>query len=246
MRTVRGPLSLLDFRRKVDAIPEPTVRYAVKLLYLTAGRVNELCGRGPAEKGSVTTWTNQKGEKRAGRAGVTRPLCPTRERVTVEEYEDAAHGKVQALRLTLPVLKRREEVVKEIALPLSGEFDPWVRQLANVIGKLEPGEVLLPYGRRDVADWLKGFGLTGLDLGIKENERVLNPLRHMRLSHLVTHYDFNEFDLLMVGGWSPRTALIAGPMGEYLRLAWRKYFPKLLVPLPHEVTTQAAVEPGAA
>ena len=36
----------------------------------------------------------------------------------------------------------------------------------------------------------------------------------MRLSHLVTNYDFNEFDLQMVEEWSPRMALIwygAGP-----------------------------------
>jgi len=38
----------------------------------------------------------------------------------------------------------------------------------------------------------------------------------MGLSHLVMQYDFNGFDLPMVGGWSSTTALIAGPVGEYL------------------------------
>lgn len=226
------PLGLGAFRAKVDAVPDPTVRYGVKLLYLTAGRVNELCGRGSVEAGSQRAFTDESGKIRVQKVGVTRPLMPTRERVSVEEYRDAGHGRVEVLRLTLRVLKRRQEVVKEVAVPLSGDFEPWARQLANVIGKMEPDEVLLPFSRWDVSDWLRQYELTGRDLGIRDDARVLNPLRHLRLTHLVTHYDFNEFDLLMVGGWSPRTALIAGPMGEYLRLAWRKYFPKLLVPLP--------------
>lgn len=232
------PISLLEFRRKVDAIPEPTVRYAAKLLYLTASRTNELCGRGATELGKVKTYRTAEGETLAKRVGGTRPLCPTRERVSLEMYQDETHGNVKVLRFTLAVLKRRAEAVKEVALPLSGDYDPWVRQLAAVIERMEMGEPLLPYNRRDVSDWLLAYGLTGRDLGLKEDARVLNPLRHLRLTHLVTHYDFNEMDLLMVGGWAPRTALIAGPMGDYLRLAWRKYFPKLLVPLPRSGLTE--------
>ena len=176
--------------------------------------------------------------------GATRPLCPTREAESIEEYSDPARVKVEALRLTLKVHKTREETVKKIALPLSGEFDPWVRQLAGIIERLEPGQPLLPFSRRDLSDWMRAYGFTGQALGIRESERVLNPLRHLRLSHLVTHYDFNEFDLLMVGGWAPRTALIAGPMGDYLRLAWRKYFPKLLVPLPGTLLSALPNGPG--
>ncbi len=237
------PLGLLDFRRRVEVIPLAAPRYAAKLLYLTACRANELCGKGREEGGTLVGVTGADGKIRAKRVGVTAPLRPTRATVSIEEFRPTpAQAPIEVLRFTLGVLKRRKDgVSKVVALPLSEEYDPWVRQVATVLSRMDARDPILPFDRWHLSKWLREFGLRGSDLGLTgDEERVLNPLRHMRAQHLVVHYGFSTTDLAQYGGWSLARVLPSPAMESYLRLDWRQYFPKLLVPLPRPLEAAQA------
>lgn len=65
------------------------------------------------------------------------------------------------------------------------------------------------------------------------SRKILNPLRHYRLTHLVEEYGFDAYDLTVYAGWTFKTIFkgSAGQLDTYLHLDWRKYYEKLLKPI---------------
>ena len=107
-------LSLMETRRRIEAITEPTARYTLKLSYLTACRANELCG------------IDQPGDTQelpdGSKHQMSRALGPRRSAVEYDTFEGT-----EVMRLNLGILKRRQDVQKMVALPLSGDFEPWAK-----------------------------------------------------------------------------------------------------------------------
>jgi len=103
-----------------------------------------------------------------------------------------------------------------------------------------------PY-TKDLLKWIQVHGTLSFNLGrtrvwqiVKEHLRKLDPkvkthsLRHRRLNHLVTEYQFDPYDLMVYAGWSVRhsfgsVGIAVSPQLEiYYHSAWQKYFPELL------------------
>lgn len=70
-----------------------------------------------------------------------------------------------------------------------------------------------------------------------------NPLRHIRISHLLEYYGLNPYELNAYTGWS--LAGIFSQLGQvvssnlelYAHLSWRMYVPKLCVPMSKFIGT---------
>lgn len=217
--------NLRKFREAVDGITGYRASMICKVMYLTAARVSEVVTKAiPSELknnrskgyGKYMNWVLQ----------------------------DYLEGKVKekALLLTMAVAKRslrikghlgkelsekqkQKMVHKIIALPCSQQFEPWTMDLLKHIKK---------YG-------CLSFNLTRhwINHIVRENLRELDPkihshsLRHFRITHLVSHYGFDPFDITAYSGWTFRTTfggmgMGSGQLDTYLHLAWRRYFPKLM------------------
>ncbi|MCJ7634598.1 hypothetical protein MUP77_19675, partial [Candidatus Bathyarchaeota archaeon] len=64
----------------------------------------------------------------------------------------------------------------------------------------------------------------------------VKSLRHFRITHLGTAYQFNPYDLIAMAGWTFRAGLgsmgqPSGQLDSYFHIPWQTYFPKLLVPI---------------
>lgn len=204
--------SISEVRGRIEATVDPTARYGLKLAYLTACRANELCGVSqPSDTFALPDNTV---------VVKSRAIGPTRKDVDYDTFDG-----VRVMRITLGILKRREEVQKVVALPLSGGFEPWTSGLSEFFSTLAPYEHLLPYPRWRLVKWIKDAGLA--------QPGKSNPLRHIRLNHLTTYYGFDGDDRTVYAGWTFASgSRTKGPQDEYLNLDWREYFPKLLKPLP--------------
>jgi hypothetical protein len=68
------------------------------------------------------------------------------------------------------------------------------------------------------------FVILRRELGLPNGHR-LNPLRHLRATHLVMHYGFTPQELYAFIGWK-----LPGMADIYVHLSWESYIDKLLVP----------------
>ena len=190
------------FRRVVEAIPCWRDRMRVKVLYLLAARASEVAFRDSDV-----------------------PAYGSMMRHRVDE-----HMGEQILLTKLVTLKKRGRegpVYRIVALPLNPRFEPWARELLDIIeehGSLEP---ILNVTRQmlgvSVRRWLK-----------------VRPhyLRHARITHLVEYYGFSGVELTVYAGWSFKTSVGVPMMDRYAHLSWRTYLPKLLKPLPRVKTVE--------
>jgi len=123
--------------------------------------------------------------------------------------------------------------LKLIALPCSKVFEPWTEDLLRHISKT--GTLSFNLTRQRVWQLYRTYLSPFLKPKNKRNKK--NPLRHFRLTHLVSEYDFNAFDLTVYSGWTLNTSagmfgIQTSPQaGQYIHLKWKDYFPKLLKPL---------------
>jgi hypothetical protein len=211
-----------DFRAVVDGIPDSRDKILIQALYLTASRVNEMLTK--------VIPSHQSRTKPYGK-------------FMKYDFEDFQHGKTTEKVLTLKcaVLKRKvrqrkrrkqeERIYKMIALPVNPKFEPWTLALVRRIKKAGT----LAFNMTDgnalyiVKKW---FSRSYPDM-------TTHDLRHFRITHLAQEYDFDAFDLTCISGWTFKTGLAAagqgmasGQLDVYLHLAWKRYFPKLLKPLP--------------
>jgi hypothetical protein len=205
----RVPLG--EFRRRVETIQSRPESYVVKYLYLMGARANEACSL--SVKSDVAN-------------GNTAALGPRKKDVEWDVFE--GH---EVLRITFHTLKRKNRDSRVVALPLGG-FDPWTDELSKMFEKLGPDDGLIPFNRRQTTRILNrnGFVIP------RKKASMKNPLRHVRINHLISYYGFTPFQVTAYIGWDPATALLAmggaSTLSEYQSIMWPDYFPKLLKPVP--------------
>lgn len=130
---------------------------------------------------------------------------------------------------------------KSIALPCTPKFEPWTLDCLKFFQKraIKKGDANVTIGfdmeRRQF--WKIVRDNLGTILPAKGKHSIKNPLRHFRLSHLVSYYNFSPYDLTSYSGWTVRSTfgqmgVMASPnLDAYVHLRWRDYFGKLLKPL---------------
>lgn len=201
--------STIEIHSRIDDIPVLRDRNIIKTLYLLAARVSEITDR-----------ASGKNEKALG-AFMNYEETPFTFNAFAIDKNIQKQIKTDALVIKVRVAKRRKKTVyKLIALPLSETFEPWTKDLKEIIEMT--GSLQVPLTRQRV------FQIC------KEHLHV-NPhwLRHARLTHLAAHYGFNQIELVIYAGWTFGGAFgqTGSMLDTYLHLDWRKYFPKLLKPL---------------
>jgi integrase len=97
---------------------------------------------------------------------------------------------VECMLTTLPNLKNRKVKIKKIPTPIGKEGD-----IANIIRdyvkSLQEGDILFPFSRQMA--WKKMRKLCGF---------TNHWMRHIRLTHMITMYDYNEQQLTKFAGWT--------------------------------------------
>lgn len=197
-----------ELAHRIDKVTEPPKRYTLVYLYETASRANEACGlQRPADKNTAA-------------------MGPRRKDVTFDSLD--GH---ELLRISVSTLKRKGRPVRTVALPLGG-VDPWVDYLAKQFGKLDPEDWLVPYTRA----WAYQI-LRENDLLVKaQTEAMKNPLRHIRIGHLIRDYGFTPPEITAFAGWELGATMMgfggSPTASQYFNARWQDYFPKLLKQIP--------------
>jgi len=221
----------VEFRTFVDnKIKKQRDQNLIKVLYLCAARVSEVITR-------VTEGERLKNQTKPYGQHMTLEIVKDYRRnpaMLTEEPQVVAVIKMQvAKRIKTPIRK-------SIALPVNLEYEPWIYDLLK--WALDHQQTLsFPLNRfsvwRIVNKNLKLL-LDPMRKALRETtdkEKILNPWRHWRLTHLADLYGFDDFDLTLISGWKFSTGLRMGsPVDSYLHLDWRRYFPKLLVPCRYQ------------
>ena len=228
---------LPDFRAFVDRIPKKRDRLVIQALYLTAGRVSELCRRvcpsefkydGSKPYGIFSNWKigEYMGEKvLLLRYAVAKRVKRDKRKALLKFFSEFQAGK---LNVKLANELKNAIAWKYIALPCNPIYEAWTLDLLKYIKEFGS----LTFNIKRQAVWRI----------VKNNLRELDPkihphsLRHYRINHLIEYYGFDAWDLSAYAGWSLKTTLgklgmPAGQLDIYSHLSWRRYFPKLLKPL---------------
>lgn len=215
----------IRFRQAVDHIWNVRNRIIVQIAYLTASRVSEMITK-------VTPWDLEHHKSRAYGKSMAWKLVSfdKKGKDNPEDFE-------KVLLITSAVAKRTKKMkddtvrytLKTVALPCSRKYEPWSLDIINYLIRTE-GKI--------------SFDLTRFRIFtiVKDSLRDLDPhihphsLRHYRLTHLMSEYNFEPAHLSGIAGWTLKTAYgqigiqTSSMMETYVHLAWKKYFPLLLVP----------------
>lgn len=202
-------------RKIVEAIEDSRDRVLIEMLYLTACRVNEISMR-------ALKYDVEHKKSRALGAHLSYELT---------KYQEHPVFLLQpaVLKRKLKPTKRNPDPIKTkaIALPCNPDYEPWTYDLMDWVKQHK----ILGFPITRVGIWqIIKKRLSCLDPGIRTHD-----LRHYRITHLITEYEFDAFDLTAYAGWTVRHGLAASGMGSfsgqldvYGHLSWRRYFPKLL------------------
>lgn len=211
------------FRYAVDHIWKPRDKIMIKIIYLTASRVSEVVTK-------VTPWDLEHNK--------TRPYGKYMD-WKLDSFDKKGKGKPEDLEkvllITSAVAKRTKKMkddtvrytLKTIALPCSKKYEPWTLDIINHL--IAGGKLSFDMTRARPWNIVKEH-LSGLDPHIHTHS-----LRHYRLTHLMSEYDFEPAHLSVMAGWTLKTAYgqvgiqTSSMMNTYVHIAWKKYFPLLLV-----------------
>jgi hypothetical protein len=208
---------LQGFRSVVEKICHRRDATLIKAAYLCAARVSELVTK-------VTPYDLQHGQTRPYGSHLSWKL--TELDASLEEKK--VENKVLLLKSAVAKRSSKNPTWKIIALPCHPQYEPWTLDLLQRIK--DTGNLSFPLTRYRVHQILqKRLGA----LLNNNSRRILNPLRHYRLTHLVQDYGFDAYDLTVYAGWTFKTTFkgSAGQLDTYLHLDWRKYYQKLLKPI---------------
>lgn len=202
-----------DFRKFVDNnISKLRDSFLIKTLYLLAARNCEVITKVSASHTRV--------DKAYGKYL----------RLNFANYEN-----IKVLLVTCPVAKRKLKAdgtpyTKIIALPCEDAYESWTRDLLKHYQLA--GRLSFNLTRDGVRKILRK------NLGSLLPPRLKNPLRHFRVTHLITEYGFDPNDLTAYAGWTLKTGfgkagvvLPSDQLGIYQHLRWRDYIKKLMKPL---------------
>jgi hypothetical protein len=143
---------------------------------------------------------------------------------SAQTLQQTQQGQSQQAPQVPQVLKVRMRVVP---VPINREMEPWAEDILRYIQR-KKGRLEFPFTRR-----------TGLEI-VKRNLKELDAsvhthsLRHWRIHHLLTCYDFTPVEVSTFVGWSLRTALgrnVSSNLDLYSHLTWKDFVGKLLTPL---------------
>ena len=123
--------------------------------------------------------------------------------------------------------------MKTVPIILDDRIEPWGRDIANwlIHTELSKGQLNFKFGSTTATKIVKA-NLRGMDKHFH-----LHLLRHYRISHLITNYGFNPYELTSFTGWSIGSTF--GALGikassnidVYSHLSWKSYIDKLALPL---------------
>ena len=111
--------------------------------------------------------------------------------------------------VTMPNLKNRIRSSKQLPVPLDRE-GVFVSMFVEYLGRLNDEDTLFPFCSRTGREKLKR--ICGFDF---------RYMRHIRLTHLVVLYDFNEQLLIRFAGWTD-----GRPAKYYIELRWVDFLSK--------------------
>jgi hypothetical protein len=105
--------------------------------------------------------------------------------------------------------------------------------LAEYITGLQPSEPVIPYNRFELWKILVKAGMTPQNLlNAPADYRLENPLRHVRITHLVSHYGMTDEETRKFIGWAMSSPWGSRTQASYEHTNWQAYIDKLLKPLP--------------
>lgn len=211
---------LPEFREAVDEISNVRDSVLIKTLYLAAARVCEVSTK-------ISPWDIQHGKRKPYGSYLSWTL------------EDFKKEKVLLLK---PAVAKRKKTVKRkgkivqlivykmVGLPCNPAYEPWTLDLLKWIEKHENVNFAL------TPQWIGKIWKRRLPQFFNQQEetpRILNPLRHYRITHLIDEYNFDPYDITAYTGWKYQTTfgrmgMSSGQLDFYAHLSWRRYFPKLL------------------
>ena len=157
-----------DVKVIASNIPDIRTRALFIMLYLTAGRVSEVCGE--LKKKNIAL-----------------------------QYK---HNRAVML-INMPNRKHRKRHFKDIPIPLDKE-GVLVKFLNEYLKDLYMEDILFNFGI--IRSYQLIRGATGFNN---------HWIRHLRLTHLVLNYDFNEQLLVKFAGWTNSL-----PAKEYMEIRW--------------------------
>lgn len=132
-------------------------------------------------------------------------------------------------------------ILKTVALPCSRLYEPWTLDILKFFAarakKKKANDMVLGFDITRKTFWqLLRENLPEI-FPKKSNRTIKNVLRHYRITHLISYYTFQPYDISAITGWSLRTSYsglgveVSPMLDHYAHLSWRNYFPKLLKPL---------------
>lgn len=197
---------------KAESINDIRKRALFILAYLTAGRLQELC-RYKEFKLIRFCPRCKSSEIIKGNGGFKCPTCKIRFSGKITKTKKIPTGKIEpsikkkdisivtlndrkVLKIYLRNEKNKTRVNKEVPIPLDKPQNILLYDLlVEYINPLDLNDELFPFNYQRANDLLEETGF--------------NPhfIRHIRATHLVTIFDFNEFELMKYMGWTdPRPA----------------------------------------
>lgn len=128
--------------------------------------------------------------------------------------------------------------MKIVALPVSMQYEPWIKDLLEWIKVTKRMSLTFNFTR----GWFRHIvrsNLASILPKVHKNgkDSLKNILRHFRISHLIEYYGFNPYEITSYVGWSISSTSaqmgipISPNLDHYAHLRWRMYFPKLLKPI---------------
>lgn len=136
----------------------------------------------------------------------------TKEHFKTEPFDDD-----QALVISnIIVLKRKDDTPqKSIGIPYSAEPE-LIKVILDYIAPLTPTTVLFPFNRQEA------WRLIKTHINTPNLKFYPHLLRHIRLTHLATIYDYDEGNLRREAGWKD-----GRPAATYVHLSWKDNAKKL-------------------
>lgn len=195
-----------------------------KFLLLSAGRISEVVTKQrPCESMDIVR-INRKGEEMEPAPKLLNTGLNLS--VTVNSYQ----GEEVAV-FEIKTLKRKDHVVRSIALPMSSKYEPWTKQIVDEwasFGNENPWDI-----SRQQAWGANRIVFDGLEYKVGSNLKPLanHGLRHIRIKELIQYYNFTPLEVQRYVGWTAGSLSGFGVnplMDTYFSLVWYDYFPKLL------------------
>lgn len=207
------------FREKVDSLKDREHRTLIKLIYLTASRPCEL-----VTKVSPSQFQHKDGTKKTEAYGTS--LDSSFETL---DKEKALVIKMVAARRRLRTKGEDKKVYKYIALPVNLKYEPWTLSILNW-GIKNGGKLGIDLTEARLSQIIREE-LSGFDRKINATS-----LRNYRIAHLAEYYHFEPYDSIVYAGLTVKSTfgsfeIPTRQLDDYYRLHYRKYFPKLLIPI---------------